>query len=66
MNEPSEPQTRIYRIIRSYHVSGRRKVIRSNMTLTDAQAWCSRPDTRRAGVWFDGYDYMRGCAPKED
>ena len=38
------------------------------VTLTEAQQHCSRDDTHgtRAGVrWFDGYDYMPGCRPRE-
>ena len=59
-----EDQARIYRIIRFFRVSGRRKIIRSSLTRSEAQAWCSRSDTMKRGVWFDGFDYMRGCAPK--
>ena len=57
---------RCYRIIRFRQGSSPR-TIRSNVTLTEAQAHCSREDTHgiRGGIrWFDGYDYMRGCSPK--
>lgn len=57
----SEP--RIYRIIR-FRVTGSPHTIRNNVTLTDARAYCSREDTHGQG-WFDGYDYMPGCAPKK-
>lgn len=57
------PEPRIYRIIRYYKISARRRVIRNNITLTEAQNHCHRPDTKGPG-WFDGYDYMRGCAPR--
>lgn len=57
--------SRIYRITRFYKASGRRKTIRNNVSLADAQAHCSRKDTSKPGVWFDGYDYMPGCRPKE-
>ena len=59
--EPQEP--RCYRIIRFQRAGGHRTV-RNNVTLTEAQNHCGRKDTHGEG-WFDGYDYMRGCAPKE-
>ena len=62
------PAPRIYRIVR-FHESGRPRTVRNNVTLTEAQGHCSDPKTHgfRGGKrWFDGYDYMRGCAPKGD
>lgn len=59
----TEPEPRCYRIIR-FRRSGGRRTLRNNVSLTEAQAHCSRPDTRGAG-WFDGYDYMPGCRPKK-
>lgn len=67
-DDNTNPAPRCYQIIR-FHFSGRNRVIRHNLTLAEARAWCSRPDTSShstgRGAWFDGYDYMRGCAPKE-
>jgi len=59
---------RIYRIIR-FRQGCKPRTLRNNVTLTEAQAHCSREDTHgvRGGVrWFDGYDYMKGCSPEED
>lgn len=62
---------RIYNIVRFYRDAAiRRRVIRERVTLAEAQAHCSQPDTssstttsaagrartRRVGAWFDGYE----------
>ncbi len=61
----TEDQTpRCFKIVRFFYKSGRRKIIRRNVSRSEAQQWCGRPDTKRQGVWFDGFDYMPGCAPK--
>lgn len=48
-----------YNIIRFFRVSGRRKVIARNVSRAVAVAHCSDPNTRRAGVWFDGMEARR-------
>lgn len=46
-----------YKIIRSYHPSLDKadKLIRSGLTLAEAQKHCKDPKTRKDGEWFDGY-----------
>jgi hypothetical protein len=55
-------EARIYRIIRFRFKTRPLAVVRNNVTLTEAQAHCSRENTHGDG-WFDGYDYMPGCKP---
>jgi len=63
--DPMSPAPRCFRIVRSYHPSLRRspRTIKTGLTEAQAQAHCSREDTRKAGVYFDGYDYMKGTKP---
>ena len=60
-NVNEEP--RCYKIVRYFYGSGRKRVIKHNVTLKIAQLHCSDPRTKRQGVWFDGYDWERGCKP---
>ena len=59
----------MYKIIRHYKNSYRRRTIDTGLTLIEAQAHCNNPETssstctsaaskritRRNGEWFDGY-----------
>ena len=38
----------------------KQKIIRNNVTITEARNHCSDPKTSGDG-WFDGYEYMKGC-----
>ena len=56
---------RCYRIIRFFRSGRKARTVRQHLTLTEAQAYCSREDTHGVG-WFDGYDYMRGIKEGKD
>ena len=60
-----QPEPRCFRIVRFYHPRlGRRpRTIKTGLTETEAQNHCCRDDTRKAGQYFDGYDYMKGTKP---
>lgn len=56
---------RCFRVIRFYE-DGRKRTIKTNLTIDEAQAHCRAPSTRgiRNGIrFFDGFDYMRGMRP---
>jgi len=66
MNEPTpEPAPRCFRIVRFFAPPSNRKprTIKNGLTEAEAQAHCERDDTRKAGVYFDGYDYKKGTKP---
>lgn len=46
----------LYKIVRFYAQQGKKsKLIRSGVTLEEAQEHCNDPKTCKAGEWFDGY-----------
>ena len=46
-----------YKIIRFFRDNNRpRRIIKRDLTLKEAQQHCSDPNTRKEGVWFDGYE----------
>lgn len=51
----------MYKIVRYYapHLNRAKRTIKRGLTLEQAQAHCSRPDTKREGKWFDGYTKER-------
>lgn len=47
----------LYKIIRFFKgVNHDRKIIKTNLTLEEAQAHCRNPLTAKEGEWFDGYE----------
>jgi hypothetical protein len=46
-----------YKIVRFYapHLHRESKVIKTGLTLEEAQEHCNDPDTKKEGEWFDGY-----------
>ena len=44
-----------YKIMR-FHFKGENELIRTGLSLAEAQAHCNDPTTREEGVWFDGYE----------
>ena len=54
----------VYRIVR-FRRDKPSRTIRSGVTLADAQAHCSREDTRGTN-WFDGYTFIKGFKPPEE
>jgi len=44
-----------YRILR-FDVNEDTKVIKTGLTLKQAQEHCNREDTHEKGKWFDGYE----------
>lgn len=47
-----------YYIVRIYSPDQNKpsKIIKRGLTLKEAQEWCRRDDTHKAGKWFDGYN----------
>ena len=48
-----------YQIVRFFRDGRPREIIKRNLTLAQAQDHCKDPNTRLAGVWFDGYERQK-------
>ncbi len=48
-----DTDNKTYEIVR-FHFQGDNEVIKTGLTLEEAQEWCQREDTHGDG-WFDGY-----------
>ena len=46
-----------YKIERHYapNQNRERETVKTGLTLEEAQEHCNDPNTREAGIWFDGY-----------
>ena len=55
-----------YHIVKFYQEEGKQsETIKSGLTLDEAQAYCSRPDTAGDG-WFCGYHWFHPDNPHDD
>jgi hypothetical protein len=61
----AQPMPRCFRIVRFYapRLNRKPRTIKNGLTEDEAQAHCNREDTSKDGVYFDGYDYMKGTKP---
>lgn len=54
-------------IVRNFKQEGKRmQLVKAGVSEEFAQAWCSHPNTKKEGVWFDGYvsaDYYHITKP---
>lgn len=56
MNNQRTGKEELYNIVRFYSQEGKRsKIVRKGVTLEEAREHCSRLETRKVGVYFDGY-----------
>lgn len=60
---PTKTEHRCFRIVRFYRNGRKARTIKTGLSEAEAQAHCSREDTHKEGVYFDGYDYVKGCRP---
>jgi hypothetical protein len=45
----------MYKIVRFYYGQAKSRIIKSGLTMEQAQAHCNDQENRKEGVFFDGY-----------